>query len=179
MALLMEIAKAQIERNSGLFFRQQKMTPEQIDAWETQTAQHWLDTLQVSPHSMTPGEGSLPDAQIASLVGDDGLAAYQDSVRSRVASGWAGTVAFTAAEGGAPLSADSIAALAQAVVQNSPEYANGGSVKPATVDWTQTLAQAQQILSPEQWQAVQATVQLQLLRQKAQQMAGVSEGHGP
>lgn len=178
-ALLMEIGKAQIERGTGVFFKQQKMTPDQIDAWETQTAQHWLDTIEVTPNSMHPGEGNLPDDRIAALIGDDGLQAYKDFARARPAQGWAGGLATVAAQAGAPISPDAIAALSQAVVQNSPEYAKGGAIQPAKVDWTKTIAQAQQALSPEQWQAVQPMIQLQQLKLQAQQLAGVKEGPGP
>ena len=177
-AMLMEIGKLQIERNSALFFKQMGMTPAQIEDFETQTAQHWLDTILTTPVSVHPGEGDLPDDQLQALLGDSGLQAYKDFERARPAQGWATSVAKTVAEEGAPLSVEQISALAQAVTNNSPDYSAGGPIKPAAVNWTNVLAQAKQTMSEAQWQAAQSAILMQQVTLQAQTISQQG-GKGP
>jgi len=159
-SLLRVISKYQLERAYAGFYKQIGLTPGQIDEFESQTVQHWLDTLEVFPGGMHPGEAELPDDQLRSIFGDSGLQAYKDFDRAQNAYGWASSLAQAAAEGGTPLSSDQISGLAQAVINNSPDYASGNSIDPVNVDWASALPQAKQLLNETQWEQAQSAVLL-------------------
>jgi hypothetical protein len=57
--LLMNVGRAQIERNFANLIRSGKLTPAQIEALEAATAEHWIGTIEVAPNSIHPGDPNL------------------------------------------------------------------------------------------------------------------------
>jgi hypothetical protein len=174
-ALLLAVARAQIRQAYASFYKQVGLTPQEIEAFESQTAQRWLDTLLVFPGGMRPGHVDLPPDQLKAVLGDSGSEAYEDFQRAANARGWAASVAQSAADGGVPLTSDQIDVLAQALEKNSPDYAAGEGVNPLNVDWASALAKAKQNLTEAQWREAQPAIllgQVMFRAQSIQQESG-------
>ena len=147
----------------ALFLRQPSVTPAQAQALITALTDYRTNEMMIHPGSFYASLGfpELPDDQLQAILGDQNFQLYKDTENTRAAVGWVGVLARGAAEGGVPLSLDQAAALSQVVASNSPEYASGGAVNPAHVNWTNVYTQAQQAVTPAQWAELQPTLQMQ------------------
>jgi hypothetical protein len=160
---LSDYAKLEFANEFGAFCQQGGFTTAQADQLEALMFDKWFSGLTIGPQGgirQTGGDTGLlpPVEQLRGLLGDAGTAKLQDFNRTLPAERVVTDIATKAGLESAPLSSDQAAQLAQAMVANSPEYAAGRSVNPATVDWDATLAQAGAFLSPAQLQAAERQI---------------------
>jgi len=177
---LSDYAKHEFAVEFGAFCKSAGFTPAQTDQLEDMMFEKWFDGLSIGPQGgirQTGGDtGLLPPAeQLRGVLGDAGTAKLQDFNRTLPAENVVTGIATKAGLESAPLSSDQATQLAQVMVANSPEYAAGRSVNPATVDWNATLAQASAFLSPAQLQAAERQIagqEYQTALSQARQAAG-------
>jgi RNA polymerase sigma factor (sigma-70 family) len=158
-AMLAEQFRAQAARTNALFYRIASLSPTQIDAFESRLVQQWLETLEVTPSGINPGQPDLPAPELASILGPEGLIQWQTFERERVADYFAKNVALSVKNAADPLTTAQMVQLVTIISQNSPEFRAGGSINPATVDWATALAQAEKTMHPVQWREAQPWLQ--------------------
>jgi RNA polymerase sigma factor (sigma-70 family) len=179
--ILMDIGRHQIHRNVSGFYRMAGLTQAQIDDFETRTAEFWLQNIALTPNNIHPTVSNLPDDQLKEVLGDDGFQKWQEYQRVRGAYGLATAAATRVGFSGAPLSEDQVSNLAQIVANNNRQYQSGGKVDEVSTDWDAVAAEAQKIMSPEQYSAFQATLLQQQYRNtlsQAQKMAAADFAKG-
>lgn len=151
--------RAQVARNHALFYRKARLTPAQVETFESRLVAQWLNTLKVTPSGYNAGRLDLSPSELAAIFGSDGLRQWREFQRERVSDYFARNVALAIKNGAEPPTADQLVQIMNRVSQNSPEFRAGGTVDPATVDWTAALAQVAKELSPAQWQEAQPWLQ--------------------
>jgi hypothetical protein len=153
-AILIDIGRAQIARNFTTFYRMAKLSPAQIEEFENATNAQWLATALMTPGSMNPGNPMLPDDQARAILGDAAFAQLEQFRRMQPAQGLVNEISSLSMD--APLSRDQTAQLIAIVANASPAYQSGGRADPRTVDWNQVEAQARNVLSEAQLNALHA-----------------------
>jgi len=157
-AMLLKIAKAQIASNYSPYFAQAGLSAAQVEDFENATAQLWVDTEQLSPTTFGPSVTSLPPDQARAILGEDGYTQFQNFQANSGAMGLAAMVAARVGYTAQPLSSGQTAALEEL-------FKNAGGAS----DWNAIAAQAQTILSADQWTAAEGVFADQQL---AQEVAG-------
>ena len=173
-AMLTEQFRAQAARTNALFYRVAALSPMQIDAFESRLVQQWLDTLEITPTGINPGQPDLPASELAAILGPEGLSQWQTFERERVADYFAKNVAMSVKNAADPLSLDQMVQLVTIISQNCPEFRAGGSINPATVDWATALAQAEKAMSPSQWKEAQPWLQKTYVEAQLKSLSGTA-----
>lgn len=156
--MLMNVGRAQIERNFSNLIRSGKLTPAQIEALETATAEHWIRTIEVAPGSIHPGDPNLKDDELRRVLGDDGFKSFEEARRLQPLQ--AAVTDISSMSVFVPFTPEQSKQLLQVVTNASAAYQTGGKVTPQSVDWNQVIAQSQSFLSEPQLNAVKAEAQL-------------------
>jgi hypothetical protein len=164
--LLMGIAKAQISVEFAPFYRSAGLTPAQIAQFEDQTSALWVNSEVVTPNSTHPSIHDLPDDQLRQILGDQGLAQFQEFSRG-LDSAYELSLIVGARAGytAEPLSPAQVDQLAQIVVGNSASYQSGDKLDWGAVNWDGVAGQAKSLLTPAQWQAAEGIFIAQQLTQ--------------
>jgi len=152
--MLMNIGRAQIERNFSSLIRSGMLTPAQIEALETATAEHWIDSIEVTPNSIHPGDPNLKDDELRRVLGDDGFTSFEEARRMQPLQGAVSDISSMSVF--APFTPEQSKQLLQVVASASSAYQSGGKVTPQSIDWNQVIAQSQSFLSESQLNAVKA-----------------------
>jgi hypothetical protein len=168
-ALGMKAFQAGLHWKFGPLFRTLNLTPDQIDKFESLESQHeeaQIDIMatasaQGMPFSdpivaalMSQENGQYQAAQQA-LLGDTGYQQLQQFNRMAPVMGIVDTVAVSVALTPTPLTGAQSDRLAQILANASSQFQSGGPATPATINWPATLGQAQAILSPAQFAALE------------------------
>jgi RNA polymerase sigma factor (sigma-70 family) len=156
--MLLSIGKAQVARNYAAFIQSGSLTPEQIDGLETQTAEHWMQTLALTPNGIQPTSPTLSDGQLKSILGDEGFQQLQNYQRIQPLQGLVNDVSSLSIS--EPLNPQQSAQLLTILANASSSYQGGGKATQLSVDWSQAVPQAQGILSAAQINALNAESQL-------------------
>ncbi|HVS54603.1 MAG TPA: hypothetical protein VHD62_19765 [Opitutaceae bacterium] len=156
--LLMNIGRAQIERNFSNLIRSGKLTPAQIEALEAATAEHWINTIEVTPGSIHPGDPNLKDEDLRRVLGDEGFKSFEEARRLQPLQSAVSDISSMSVF--VPLTPEQSKQLLQVVASATPAYQTGGRVTPQSIDWEQVIAQSQSFLSEPQLNAVKAEAQL-------------------
>jgi hypothetical protein len=77
-----------------LFYRKARLTPAQIETFESRLVSQWLDTLEVTPSGYNAGKLDLSRSELAAIFGPDGLHQWQEFERERVSDYFARNVAL-------------------------------------------------------------------------------------
>jgi hypothetical protein len=173
-AMLAEQFRAQAARTNALFYRIAGLSPAQIDAFEARLIRQWLDTLEITPSGVNPGQPDLSASELTTILGPEGLRNWQTFERERVADYFAKNVALSVKNAADPLTTDQMVQLVTIISQNSQEFRGGGSINPATVDWALALAQAEKTMSPEQWREAQPWLQKTYVDAQLKSLTGTS-----
>ncbi len=156
--MLMNIGRAQIERNFSALIRSGLLTPAQIEDLETATAEHWLASIEVTPGSIHPGDPNLKDDELKALLGEDGFKSFTEARRLQPLQNAVNDISSMSVF--APLNAEQSKQLLQVVANASNAYQTGERPNPQSIDWNQVIAQSQSFLSEPQLTAVKAEAQL-------------------
>ncbi len=156
--LLVSIGKAQVARNFAALIESGAITPAQAEALETQTAQHWIDTIAVTPNSVHPSDPNLPEDQLKEILGDQGFQQYQNFQRMQPLQGMVNDVSSLSFA--SPLTPGQSSQLLGLLANATPQYASGGKANQQSINWDQVLPQAQGILSEQQLAALKAEAAL-------------------
>jgi hypothetical protein len=173
MAAFLAYFRASLGQRFGAFYQTSGMTPEQIAKFEDLMTKHQEDQMDLQATAQAqhlpatdPSIAALRKEQNeqfrsdqTALLGAAGLQQLQQYNRSQ------GAVAIAQGAASAALDSDpytntQVARLVQIVAAASPSFQQGGSIDPRSVDWDTALAQARTVLSPTQWAALQANVQM-------------------
>lgn len=173
-AMLTGQFRMQASRSNALFYRIAGLSPTQIEAFESRLVQQWLDTLEVTPSGINPGQPDLPVSELTAILGSVGLSQWQTFERERVADYFAKNVAMSVKNAADPLSIDQMVHLMTVISQNSPEFRAGGSIDPAKVDWATALPQAEKAMSPSQWKEAQPWLQRTYVEAQLKSMSGTT-----
>ncbi len=173
-AMLTEQFRAQIARAHALFYSIAGLSPAQIDAFESRLVRQWLDTLEVTPSGINPGQPTLSASDLASVLGPEGLSQWQTFEREQVADYFAKNVAMSVKNAADPLTTEQLVQLVNIISQNSPEFRAGGSINPATVDWATALAQAEKAMRPAQWREAQPWLQKTYVEAQLKSLSGTA-----
>ena len=156
--MLMNLGRAQIERNFSSLIRSGALTPAQIDALETATAEKWIDSLALTPTSVHPDNPNLKDEELKAILGDEGFKSMEDFRRlqplERAVSDISSMSVFQ------PFTPEQSNQLLKVLANANSAYQSGGKVTPQTIDWNQVITQSQSFLSESQLTAVKAEAQL-------------------
>ncbi len=156
--MLMNLGRAQIERNFSSLIRSGVLTADQIDAMETATAEKWINSLALTPNSVHPDDPNLKDDEIKQILGDEGFKSFEDFRRlqplERTVTDISSMSVFR------PFTPDQSNQLLKVIANANSTYQSGGRVTPQTTDWNQVIAQSQSFLSESQLNAVKAEAQL-------------------
>lgn len=156
--MLMNVGRAQIERNFSSLIRSGMLTPAQIEALETATAEHWIDSIEVTPNSIHPGDPNLKDDELKRVLGDDGFKSFEEARRMQPLQGAVNDISSMSVF--APLTPEQSKQLLQVVAGASSVYQSGGKGTPQSIDWDKVITQSQSFLSESQLNAVKAEAQL-------------------
>lgn len=156
--MLMNIGRAQIERNFAGLIRSGLLSPAQIEALETATAEHWIDSIEVTPNSVHPGDPNLKEDELRRILGDDGYKSFEEARRLQPVQNAVNDISSMSIF--APLTPEQSKQLVQVVASASSAYQTGGRVTPQSIDWDRVVAQSQAFLSESQLTAVKAEAQL-------------------
>lgn len=168
-ALWIAFMTANMDNYYGPFFRKAGLTQAQIDAFVAKTAELHADTAQIDPQGrISIGQQNLSETDARAILGDAAYQQWQDTIRALPAQGFTAGLAISETNGSTPLSAGQVDAITQAVVDNSPDYANGNRVNPRNVDWSSVLPAVQETMTPAQWQQAQAFLIFQRANQQLQ-----------
>lgn len=176
--MLIELARAQVRANFTGFYRSAQLTPAQIEELETRTAEFWNKSIALTPDGVRPLVAQLPDDQLQQILGEENFQRFQDFKRAKYAHGITGRIELVAGYASTPLSLEQSQQLVQMILGNSADYKSGRSLKIEAVDWPTVSANAQKIVSPEQWKAIHPVflqMQFQATVEKAQQEASAVE----
>ena len=166
-----ELGRAQVHAGFTAFYRSANLTAAQIEEFEKRTAEFWLESMLLTPKSINPLVSQLPDDQLQQILGAENFKRFQEFNRAEPAYRVAGYVALAVGYAATPISKQQSEELVQTITGSSSAYQSGQSLKGENVNWTSVVAQAQKILTPEQWKAAQPaflSAQLQASIEKAQ-----------
>jgi hypothetical protein len=156
--MLMNIGRAQIERNFASLLRSGVLTPAQIEALETATAEKWIDNIALTPNSVHPDNPNLKDEELKAILGEDGFKSLEDFRRlqplERVVNDISSMSVFRS------FTPEQSNQLLKVIANANSAYQSGGRVNPQATDWNQVIAQSQSFLSESQLNAVKAEAQL-------------------
>jgi hypothetical protein len=156
--MLMNIGRAQIERNFSSLIRSGVLTPAQIEALETATAEKWIDSIAVTPNSVHPDDPNLKDEEIKGILGDEGFKNFEDFRRlqplERLVNDVSSMSVFR------PFTPEQSNQLLKVIAAANSSYQGGGRVNPQAIDWKHVIAQSGSFLSESQLTAVKAEAQL-------------------
>ncbi len=158
--------RATLDATYGPLFRRWQLSPEKIAAFkdlilrrdqDSSDLRAALSTQGSTPPS--PGTAALhrqihtdyESAQRA-LLGESGYMELQEYERTSGARDAVSAIAGAAIVDGIPFSTETAEKLIHLIAINSPDYTKGQTVLLGTVDWEIVDAQAQIILSPEQFE---------------------------
>jgi hypothetical protein len=156
--MLIAIGKAQVARNFAALIESGTITAAQAEAVESQTAEHWIDTMAVTPNSIHPTDPNLSDDQLKGILGDQAFQQFQNYQRMQPLQGLVNDVSSLSFA--APLTPGQSTQLLNALANSSGSYVSGGKANPQSVNWDQVLPQAQGILSEQQITALKAEAAL-------------------
>lgn len=151
---LLLLGRAQIARNYAALFRSGVLTPAQIEALQDATAQHWLDTLELAPNGIHPGEGNLKDDEVKRVLGEDGFQKFQEFRRSQPFQGALNDITTMSIY--APFTPEQSTRLLDTIASATAGYREGAKINPQSTNWDQVVTQSQAFLSPAQIEAVKA-----------------------
>lgn len=155
--MLISIGKAQIARKYSALILSGSLTPEQIDQLESQTAEQWAQTLMLTPKNILPGNATLPDDQLKSILGDQGFQQLQYYQRLQPLQNLVSDVSSLSLS--EPISSQQSAQLLTILANANSSYQGGGAATPQAIDWSQAVPQARGILSAAQISALNAESQ--------------------
>lgn len=180
-------------RTFGVLFQQLGLNSEQRAKFAEIVTNHLAAIQDISAVGEMDGQGAddpvfaelkrqadqKRDSDLASLLGKSGYQAMQVYIRAipaRVAvEGLAREVAFSA-----PLGSVQAEQLTQAIAAASPDFAAGGRVNPAEVDWAAVDRQARTVLTPRQFEKwTQTAARQEALIQGALKQAKADDPAGP
>ena len=176
--MLLDLGRAQVHAKHAGFYRSSNLTAAQIEEFENRTAEFWLQSEAITPNSMNPLVGQLPDDQLRQIFGAENFQHFQEFNRAKAAHWVAGYVALAVGYVATPISAQQSEQLVQLIAGSSSAYQSGQNLKIENVNWAHVVPQAQKILTPEQWKAAQPALlsaQLQEATEKAQREAVEAE----
>jgi hypothetical protein len=156
--MLIAIGKAQVARNFAALIESGAITAAQAEAIESQTAEHWIDSMAVTPNSIHPTDPNLSEDQLKGILGEQGFQQYQNYQRMQPLQGLVNDVSSLSF--GAPLTPGQSTQLLNVLANASGNYVGGGKASPQAVNWDQVLSQAQGILSEQQVAALKAEAAL-------------------
>jgi hypothetical protein len=156
--MLIAIGKAQVARNFAALIESGAITAAQAEAIENQTAEHWIDSMAVTPNSIHPTDPNLSEDQLKGILGDQGFQQYQNYQRMQPLQGLVNDVSSLSFA--APLSPGQSTQLLTVLANSSSNYVGGGKANPQSVNWDQVLPLAQGILSEQQIAALKAEAAL-------------------
>jgi RNA polymerase sigma factor (sigma-70 family) len=164
--------RADLTLKFGAFYKALKLSPEQIEKFESNRAEFQQATMEVWSSAMAkgvsiadPGINKLAgesvkmlDAELRSLLGDEGYKEYAQYSRSESARELVGTFAGYLYPTGSPLAAEQGERLVQLVADNTRRVPAGPNSKVIRqeVDWSAVAVQAASFLTPAQAGAFQA-----------------------
>jgi hypothetical protein len=168
-ALGMKAYRATVNTNFGRLFRTLNLTPDQIDKFDSLATSHMEAIADILSSATTEGlpmsdpavgalmrqENSQYQAAQQALLGDAGYQQMQQFNRQQPVTGVVQNVAAQVALTSTPLSAAQADQLTQILANSSPQFMNGGVATPNTINWQTALGQAQAILNPVQFAALQ------------------------
>jgi hypothetical protein len=163
-AFLTDLGKSEAARKYAPFFRQENLTADQIEQFESLIAATWVAHVVMTPTGIQAGVMNPTEDQISQLFGDQVAQSYESYVQTQYAYQSAGLVATTLGEAGTPLSSGQTDQLAQVIETNSSFYQDSRAMDKnavsflgfdASVDWNSVGMQAKAVLSPAQWEAAQ------------------------
>jgi RNA polymerase sigma factor (sigma-70 family) len=150
-AAMVAISKAQASRTFSPFYRAAGLSSAQIAQFENFVAESWTQNIVVIPNSIYTDTTRFPEDQLHALLGDQAYQHYQAFVRREGANTVSLQVAIALTNSNVPpLSTDQADQLAQIILNHSPDYQNGGSFTPATINWDAVIMQAQGMLTTPQ-----------------------------
>ena len=169
-ALGMKAYTAAFHINMEKVYRPLNLSPDQItkfDALGTQDQEARLDILSTAASqglalddpavkTLMQQENTQFEANIKSLLGDTAFQQYQQVSRMQGVASIAFQAASSVSLTETPLLPAQADQLLQIMANACPQYQSGGVPTPNTVNWPAALAQAQGILTPVQYQALQA-----------------------
>jgi RNA polymerase sigma factor (sigma-70 family) len=155
----------------GPFFKSTNMSPVQIEQFENAVVNTRLGDLALTPSGFSDTSALLPpDDQLQALLGNQNYQQFKDFLQVQPAyslANFAGAAAGLASE---PLSADQEDQLVQVLIKNASVSQAGGPIDLSTLNWDVLLPQAQGLVSPSQWNALQGVL-LQMQYRQALQAA--------
>jgi hypothetical protein len=168
-ALGMKAYRLSLDTIYGQMFRALNLPPEQVTKFKSIAAAHMEAIADILSSAITqgmplndPAVGSLMkdentqfDAAQKSLLGDAAYQQMQQVNRQLPVSGVVYNVAWQVALTSTPLSSAQADQLTQILANSSPQYQSGGIATPNTINWQTALGQAQAVLNPAQFAALQ------------------------
>jgi hypothetical protein len=168
-ALGMKAYQSSLNTIYGQMFRTLNLPPEEVTKFKSLAAAHMEAIVDILSSASTQGmqlndpavgtlmkdENTQFDAAQKSLLGDAAYQQMQQLNRQMPVSGVAYNVATQVALTSTPLSTAQADQLTQILANSSTQYQNGGYATPNTINWPTALGQAQALLTPTQFQALQ------------------------
>jgi len=168
-ALAMKVFRTNVAEQYAPLFRALNFTPDQIDKFETLSTQHTSTLVDIMFSANQQGV-PLSDPAVTTLIqqenaqftsaqqallGDAGEQQLQQFNRAAPVMGVVRQVASAVALSSNPLTAPQADQLAQILASSSSNYQGGGNATQGTINWPAALGQAQGILTPTQFAALQ------------------------
>lgn len=147
--------------NSGRYFaRLANFTPAQFEEFENRVVAYALKTMEFFPEGNWTINGRLPDKEMRELFGDEVAQKFSSYVRMTWAYSIATDAALAMADAGLHPSDDQAERIARAIAANNDLYRSGkfmtlASLNTAAQNWDGVIAEAKEVLSPEQWAAAE------------------------
>jgi RNA polymerase sigma factor (sigma-70 family) len=156
-AMLGQVSRAQIAGRYDPFFKSVGMSQAEIDKFLDAVNETVLNHLVLTPLTITPSVVMPPEADLRTLLGDERYQQFQDFNQVLPAFAFANQAGIAAGLAGEPLSSSQKDQLVQVLVKNSPAYEANGPMTMPQVNWDAVMPQAQALVSPTQWRALQAS----------------------
>jgi hypothetical protein len=170
-ALASKMFRENLNVNFAHLFRVLNLNPDQIAKFDALASTHQDAIFDILSSASSQGI-PLNDPAIATLMqqenaqyqksqqallGDAGYAQMQDANRALPVSGIVRGVASQVALTSTPLTTTQADQLTQILANSSPQYQSGGRASQGSINWATALGQAQAILSPGQFAALQGS----------------------
>jgi RNA polymerase sigma factor (sigma-70 family) len=173
--MVSRLAKAQMANAYDPFFKSVSMSPAEIEKFENALVDNMMQHLVITPLLLVPSVRLPDDDELKALLGDERYQQFKDFNQVQPAFTFANQAAMSAGLAGEPLSDSQKDQLVQVMVKNSPAFQASGMLSLPQVNWEAVMPQAQALVSPTQWKAVEATF---LRMQFGQQTVAVLKEQG-
>ncbi len=164
--MLRQLARAQVAARYNPFFKSVGMSQAETDKFVEAVVDSIQEHLVMTPLTITPSVILPSEDQLRALLGDERYQQFQDFNQVLPAFSFTNQAGLAAGLAGEPLSTDQKDRLVKVLVQHSAAYQANGPVSLAQVDWSAVMPEAQAVVSPTQWKAVQAAFMRMQLTQE-------------